>query len=933
MKKLKVIILSIAIIGMFTLPINVMADELLKTSESADGVITLEENVKDENIDENLITTSDVKENSKDLSSSDSQINSIANTDMAKTTSGLNNTPPELTRNPANKNFTLTKTISGTETKINEYDTFSETISAMDINDPSSLYTVYVNRNVNISNTEVSQYRSNNKIRLTSGEGGPFKLTRNGNEQYIGIQTNAELTIDNIILDGNHESECLFISNNGKVTIGNGAIVQNFIDIPSLDGPAIYMTGGTLNILDGAVIQNNRSNQQGGVIQAYHGTNLNISGGSFINNKTNKSDGGAIATYGKLNITGGVFDNNVANKTGGAIKAGSRADATIRNATFKNNQASTGGAIHSGNKITISDSNFENNQSNWGGAVFAGKDIDLSNIKFIKNKVVNQGGALYLNSGSSMINKSVFNENLANAQGGAIFIKTANTKIDDSEFKENGSGSGGGSICVDHNNMGMTKISKTSFTGNWSNAFGGGIYLGLNAKLDVLDSSFLNNQAAYGAGISSAGKGDVDKNLTNIKVEKTNFTGNKSLMGAGIYTAFPTDIVNSTFMNNEAIVNEQDDKTNPHFSGVGGAIEIIDNKTVIKETIFKENIAGGSGGAIGISGVTRDDNDKIIGIKDNLKVEISDNTKFISNTCKLGQGGAIYTIPYKYDLGGQKISENILKNLTEKAYKNLTVERTTLFKGNLSESGLFNPPENYKDFTNLQFSEESDVPHDEHMYKSLLNNYDINYKGGLLVIYDANGGHFSDGAKIKQEMHNKDENIQIMNAPVRASYQFLYWKWNDSEYNPGENYKIVDNNTFVAQWNKIPELEVKDVTINAGDEIDLKTLIKKAYDKEDGDNLIDKVVIHKGSFDSKKVGKYKIKFTLTDSNGASITQVATVIVQAKEIPKKPEPTTPKTETSKSNPKTGDANDVITYVILAGLLAIICTFSYKKNKDM
>lgn len=41
MKKLKVIILSIAIIGMFTLPINVMADELLKTSESADGVITL----------------------------------------------------------------------------------------------------------------------------------------------------------------------------------------------------------------------------------------------------------------------------------------------------------------------------------------------------------------------------------------------------------------------------------------------------------------------------------------------------------------------------------------------------------------------------------------------------------------------------------------------------------------------------------------------------------------------------------------------------------------------------------------------------------------------------------------------------------------------------------------------------------------------------
>lgn len=932
MKKLKVIILSITLIGMFTFPVNVMADELLNSNEAADTMAGLQENVKDENIDENLKTTSDFKEEGKELSRGDSQINSVSKTDIAKPTSGLKNTPPELTQNPANKNFTLTKTVAGTETKINEYDTFVECIEAMDINDPNSLYTIYVNKDVVIPATEAHHARSNNKIRLTSGEGGPFKLTRQGNKDYIAIQTNSELTIDNIILDGNNESECLFISNNGKVTIGSGAVVQNFIDVPEKDGPAIYMTGGTLNILDGAVIQNNSSNQQGGVIQAYHGTNLNISGGSFINNKSNKSDGGAIATYGKLNITGGLFENNAAKKTGGAIIAGSRADATIKNATFKNNQASTGGAIYSGNKITISDSNFENNQSNWAGAVFAGKDIDLSNVKFINNKVVNQGGALYLTSGNSNLNKCVFNKNLANTQGGAIFIKTANTAIEASEFKENGAGSGGGSIFVDHNNSGMTKISKSSFTDNYSNAFGGGVYLGLNSKLDVEDSSFSNNQAVYGAGISSAASGDLDKNLTNIKVEDTIFDNNKSLMGAGIFTSFPTEILNSTFTNNEAIVSKNDVQSNPHFSGVGGAVQVIDNKTVIKGTTFKENLAGGSGGAIGINGVIRNDNGEITGIKDNLKVEISDNTKFISNTCKVGQGGAIYTIPYLYDLEDQKISENVLKTFKEKVYKNLTIDKTTLFKGNISESGLFNPPENYKDFTNLQFSEESDVPHSEHMHKSLLNNYDINYKGGLLVIYDANGGHFSDGTKIKQEMHNKDENIQIMNAPTRAGYQFLYWKWNDSEYNPGDNYKIVDNHTFVAQWNKIPELAVKDATIAAGDEIDPRTLIEKARDEEDGENLIDKVVIDKGSFDSKKSGKYKIKYTLTDSNGASVTQVATVIVKAKEVPSKPEPTTPKAETSKSNPKTADASEITSYAMLACLLTLICILIYKKNKE-
>lgn len=38
-------------------------------------------------------------------------------------------------------------------------------------------------------------------------------------------------------------------------------------------------------------------------------------------------------------------------------------------------------------------------------------------------------------------------------------------------------------------------------------------------------------------------------------------------------------------------------------------------------------------------------------------------------------------------------------------------------------------------------------------------------------------------------------------------------------------------------------------------------------DEEDGQNLIDKVLVDKGDFDSKKAGKYKVTFTLTDSNG------------------------------------------------------------------
>ncbi|MCP5865384.1 hypothetical protein NL360_28165, partial [Klebsiella pneumoniae] len=81
------------------------------------------------------------------------------------------------------------------------------------------------------------------------------------------------------------------------------------------DGPAIHMTGGTLNIEDGAIIQNNTSNQSGGAIQAKSDSIVNISGGTFKNNESKENGGGFIAAYGVLNITGGTFEGNRAKRT------------------------------------------------------------------------------------------------------------------------------------------------------------------------------------------------------------------------------------------------------------------------------------------------------------------------------------------------------------------------------------------------------------------------------------------------------------------------------------------------------------------------------------------------------------------------------------------------------------------------------------------
>lgn len=66
-----------------------------------------------------------------------------------------------------------------------------------------------------------------------------------------------------------------------------------------------------------------------------------------------------------------------------------------------------------------------------------------------------------------------------------------------------------------------------------------------------------------------------------------------------------------------------------------------------------------------------------------------------------------------------------------------------------------------------------------------------------------------------------------------------------------------------------------------GETLDLKTLIIKAADKEDGD-LKEKVeIVDKGGFDNNKVGTYKITYKVADSKGATATKQATVAVKEK----------------------------------------------------
>ena len=644
------------------------------------------------------------------------------------------------------------------------------------------------------------------------------------------------VTIKNLNIDGGGNYYGILLRHTTTLNLENTHISNCKVNLSSFGGGITLFDDTVLNMDAASSIIGCKANR-GGAIKLSDKVTLNINGSTLSNNTADL--GGAICSLKKnntINVNGATFDGNKAVETidgkylyGGAIY--SQSNLSVEDSKFTNNSADgNGGAIYSYKAYTINGSKFNKNTSkNSGGAIYNHKDASVNITKAIFNENEAKWGGAIANYAKSNIKKSNFDKNVATYNGGAIYTGEGIT-IEESNFTENQTLQGGG-IYIDKNATNSTKVSNTSFEKNSVDYGGAGIFVDKNSKLEVTNSTFTKNEGARGAGISSAADGSVDINLTNIKVDESTFTENEALQGGGIFTAFPTEINNSTFKKNQALIAEDDDKTNPHDSGVGGAVRVMDNKTTIKGSTFEENSAFGSGGAIGINGVARDKVKNITTIKPNIKVEISDNTQFIANICGVGQGGAIFTIPYLYDIEGYEtgVDKDTLK---AEAYKNLSTSADTIFKDNLAISGFVDPPANYTKYTNLAFARNSfteKLPN-QPVAKSLLNNYDVNYKNEKLsAFFDPNGGEFKDGANPKDiRVVNGEANkeITLLEAPKWEGHKFIGWKcsMNISKdllsklpqdlldelkklkegkiYQAGDKFTLDADYIFVAQWDK-----------------------------------------------------------------------------------------------------------------------------------
>ena len=199
-------------------------------------------------------------------------------------------------------------------------------------------------------------------------------------------------------------------------------------------------------------------------------------------------------------------------KYGGAIY--NNGNLTIQNCNFKNNSATSGGAIYSGTtaNLNIYSSTFEDNVvTNNGGAVFSYSYVGIYDSTFIRNKgtgTSSTGGSIYINGNSdkySVLNRNIFKDTSVARQGGAIYLSYGNVTnciFENASTTATGSSYGGGAIygsSFNLKNNTMTNCVAKSGNGNYifaSSGFNGVVTILEGKTADITSSTFTLNATA-----------------------------------------------------------------------------------------------------------------------------------------------------------------------------------------------------------------------------------------------------------------------------------------------------------------------------------------------------------------------------------------------------------------------------------------------------
>jgi hypothetical protein len=254
------------------------------------------------------------------------------------------------------------------------YESLRVAIDAAPAGSASSPDEIILLKSIELPESGTEGYAINKHIRLTSGDSAGNTITRKSGftGSLFTVSSGASLALDGspnaLTIDGDNVPAVLAL---------------------------ITVTGGTLNMSDGATLKNNRNTtiantpaNQGGGVRVASGGSFTMNGGTIsgnaIGNNTNGNGGGVYVSGSGSRfemkggtISGGGLTKNAAN--GGGVMVGTGASFVMTAGSIIGNTATNGGAVYNSNgTFTLTAGSVTgNNATNYGGAVYIIGDSSL----------------------------------------------------------------------------------------------------------------------------------------------------------------------------------------------------------------------------------------------------------------------------------------------------------------------------------------------------------------------------------------------------------------------------------------------------------------------------------------------------------------------------------------------------------------------------
>ena len=366
---------------------------------------------------------------------------------------------------------------------------------------------------------------------------------------------------------------------------------------------------------------NNTGHKHGGAIFSNLNSGIHFNDNSIVTYNNNKAEnrGGSIYSEGNSAIVCGgnsvvtFTSNTVNNGEGGAVYSNINSGMIFKDdcqLTFAHNYAIQGGTVYSAYNSSLTfDGNtfvdFNNNTAISGGAinanihctiVFAGSPI--SKVKFDSNKAIQNGGAIQLETDSSVIVKGSttveFSNNEAVFLGGAIYGYNA-TKVTIAEnsittFSKNNAKMGG-AIFVTTSNINFTGNCSIYFYYNKAQQDGGAIYLNSPFIITFGDHTKLTFSANTASDYGGAIYGKIaDSKMVFYTTNFKFLDNNARSAGKSVFINVPTSCNSSCLqssilgINKEILQHSQLDK---HITTSPSKLELYQPAICIDEYINK----------------------------------------------------------------------------------------------------------------------------------------------------------------------------------------------------------------------------------------------------------------------------------------------------------------------------------------------------------